>query len=72
MSSVFLSPIGEHPIDPEEADNELNADKVHKEWKKYYECQKKGMVREHKIVVRHLEKLREEISKGRDPLTSES
>jgi hypothetical protein len=30
------------------------------------------MEREHKIVVRHLEKLREEIAKVRDQLTSES
>jgi hypothetical protein len=37
MSSAFLSPIGECPIDPEEADEELNADQVHKEWKEYYE-----------------------------------
>jgi hypothetical protein len=41
MSSAFLSPIGEFPIDPEEADEEFNADKVHKEWKEYYVCQKK-------------------------------
>jgi hypothetical protein len=41
MSSAFLSPIGECPIDPEEADEEFNADKVHKEWKEYYVCQKK-------------------------------
>jgi hypothetical protein len=32
----------------------------------------KGMEREHKLAVRHLEKLREEISKVRDQLTSES
>ncbi len=32
MSSAFLSPIGGHPIDPEEADEELHADQVHKEW----------------------------------------
>jgi hypothetical protein len=37
MSSAFLSPIGERPIDLEEADEELNADQVHKEWKEYYE-----------------------------------
>jgi hypothetical protein len=37
MSSAFLSPIGGHPIDPEEADDELDADQVHKEWKGYYE-----------------------------------
>jgi hypothetical protein len=37
MSSAFLSPIGECPIDPEEADEELHADQVHKEWKEYYE-----------------------------------
>jgi hypothetical protein len=43
MSSAFLSPIGEHPIDPEEADEELDADQVHKEWKEYYEHQKKEM-----------------------------
>jgi hypothetical protein len=30
MSSAFLSPLGEHPIDPEEADKELDADQVHK------------------------------------------
>jgi hypothetical protein len=30
MSSAFLSPIGERLIDPEEADEELNADQVHK------------------------------------------
>jgi hypothetical protein len=72
MSSAFLSPIGERPIDPEEADDELNADQVHKEWKEYYEHQKKEMEREHKIVVRCLEKLREEIAKVRDLLTSES
>jgi hypothetical protein len=41
MSSAFLSPIGEHPIDPEEADDKLDADQVHKEWKDYYECQKR-------------------------------
>jgi hypothetical protein len=55
MSSAFLSPIGECPIDPEEADEELNADQVHKEWKEYYECWKEEMEREHKVVVRHLE-----------------
>jgi hypothetical protein len=32
------------------------------EWKEYYECQKKEMEREHKVVVRRLEKLREEIA----------
>ena len=37
MSSAFLSPIGERPIDPEEADEELDADQVHKEWREYYE-----------------------------------
>jgi hypothetical protein len=52
MSSAFLSPIGERPIDPEEADEELHADQVHKEWKEYYGHQKKEMEREHKIVVR--------------------
>jgi hypothetical protein len=31
MSSSFLSPIGERPIDPEEADDKLNANQVHKE-----------------------------------------
>jgi hypothetical protein len=62
MSSAFLSPIGECPIDPEEADDELNADQVHKEWKEYYEHQKMEMEREHKMVVRRLEKLREEIA----------
>jgi hypothetical protein len=72
MPSAFLSPIGEHPIDPEEADEELDADQVHKEWKEYYECQKKEMEREHKLAVRHLEKSREEISKVRDRLTSKS
>jgi hypothetical protein len=61
MPSAFLSPIGEHPIDPEEADEELDADQVHKEWKEYYE-----------LAVRHLEKSREEISKVRDRLTSKS
>jgi hypothetical protein len=72
MSSAFLSPIGECPIDPEEADEELNADQVHKEWKEYYEHWKKEMEREHKVAVRRLEKLREEIAKVRDRLTSES
>jgi hypothetical protein len=72
MSSAFLSPIGEHPIDPEEADDELNAHQVHKEWKEYYEHQKKEIEREHKLAVRCLEKLREEISKVRDQLTSKS
>jgi hypothetical protein len=72
MSSAFLSPIGECPIDPEEADEELDADQVHKEWKEYYECQKKEMEREHKVAVRRLEKSREEIAKVRDQLTSES
>jgi hypothetical protein len=72
MSSAFLSPIGGHPIDPEEADDKLDADQVHKEWKGYYERQKKEMEREHKVVVRQLEKLREEIAKVRDQLTSES
>jgi hypothetical protein len=72
MSSAFLSPIGERPIDPEEADEELDADQVHKEWKEYYERQKKEMEREHKVVVRHLEKSREEIAKVRDRLTSEA
>jgi hypothetical protein len=66
MSSAFLSPIGERPIDSEEADEELNADQVHKEWKEYYEHQKKEMEREHKVVVRRLENLREEIAKVRD------
>jgi hypothetical protein len=33
MLSAFLSPIGERFIDPEEADDELDADQVHKEWK---------------------------------------
>jgi hypothetical protein len=41
MSSAFLSPISERPIDPEEADDELDADQVHKEWKEYYEHQKR-------------------------------
>jgi hypothetical protein len=72
MSSAFLSPIGERPIDPEEADDKLNADQVHKEWKENYECQKKEMEREHKIAVWWLEKSREEIAKVRDRLTSES
>jgi hypothetical protein len=63
MSSAFLSPIGERPIDPEEADEELDADQVHKEWKEYYEHWKKEMEREHKVVVRRLEKSREEIAK---------
>jgi hypothetical protein len=41
---------------------------VHKEWKEYYEHQKKEMEREHKVVVRRLEKSREEIaSKGEGP-----
>jgi hypothetical protein len=66
MSSAFLSPIHEHPLDPEEADKELNADQVHKEWKEYYKRRKKEMEREHKVVVRHLEKSREEIAKVRD------
>jgi hypothetical protein len=30
MSSAFLSPIGECPINPEEADEELDADQVHR------------------------------------------
>jgi hypothetical protein len=72
MLSAFLAPIGECPIDPEEADEELNAYQVHKEWKEYYEHWKKEMEREQKVVVRHLEKLREEIAKVRDKLTSES
>jgi hypothetical protein len=29
MLSAFLSPIGESPIDPEEADEELDADQVY-------------------------------------------
>jgi hypothetical protein len=70
MLSAFLSPIGECPVDPEEADEELNADKVHKEG--ILCMSEKGMEREHKLAVRHLEKLREEISKVRDQLTSES
>jgi hypothetical protein len=41
MSSAFLSPIGGHPIDPEEADDELDADQVNKEWKGYYEHHKR-------------------------------
>jgi uncharacterized alpha-E superfamily protein len=45
---------------------------VHKQWKGYYEHQKKEMEREHKVAVRWLEKLREEIAKVRDRLTSES
>jgi hypothetical protein len=72
MSCAFLSPIGGRPIDPEEADEELDADQVHKEWKEYYERWKKEMEREHKVAVRHLEKSREEIAKVRDQLTSES
>jgi hypothetical protein len=52
MSSTFLSPIGGHPVDPEEADDELDADQVHKQWKGYYEHQKKEMEREHKVAVR--------------------
>jgi hypothetical protein len=32
------------------------------EWKEYYECQKKEMEREHKVMVRRLKKLREEIA----------
>jgi hypothetical protein len=73
MSSAFFSPICERPIDPEEADEELNADQVHKEWKEYYERWKKEMEREHKVAVRHLEKSREESAKVRDRLiTSES
>jgi hypothetical protein len=44
----ILSPIGECPIDPEEADEELDADQVHKEWKEYYEHRKMEMEREHK------------------------
>jgi uncharacterized membrane protein (DUF106 family) len=72
MSSAFFSPIGGHPIDPEEADDELDADQVHKEWKEYYERRKKEMEREHKVAVRRLEKSREEIAKVRDRLTSES
>jgi hypothetical protein len=66
MSSAFLSPIGQCPIDPEEADEALDADQVHKEWKEYYERQKKELEREHKVVVRRLEKSREEIAKVRD------
>jgi hypothetical protein len=31
----LLSPIGKRPIEPEEADEELDADQVHKEWKEY-------------------------------------
>jgi hypothetical protein len=46
MSSAFLSPMGECPIDPEEADYKLNVDQVHKEWKEYYKHQKKEMGRE--------------------------
>jgi hypothetical protein len=46
--SEFLSPIGEHPIDPEEAEEERNADQVHKEWKEYYEYWKREMERKHK------------------------
>jgi hypothetical protein len=73
MSRAFLSPIGERPIDPEEADDELNADQVHKEWKEYYERRKrKWKQREHKMVARCLEKSREEIANLRDRLTSES
>jgi hypothetical protein len=30
MSSAFLSPIGERPTEPEEADEELDADQLHK------------------------------------------
>jgi hypothetical protein len=45
---------------------------VHKEWKEYYEHQKKELERENKVAVRHLEKLRKEIAKVRDRLTSES
>jgi hypothetical protein len=66
MLSAFLSPIGEHSIDPEETDEELNADKVHKEWKEYYDLQKKEMEREHKLAERCIEKSTEEISKVRD------
>jgi flavin-dependent dehydrogenase len=72
MLSAFLSPIGESPIDPVEADEELDADQVHKEWKEYYEHWKKEMEREHKVAVRHLEKSREEIKKMMDRLASES
>jgi hypothetical protein len=72
MLSAFLSPIGECPIDPEEADEELDADQVHKKWKEYYKHQKKEMEREHKLALRCLEKSREEISKVRNRLTSES
>ena len=64
MSSAFLSPIGGHPIDPEEADDELDADQVHKEWKGYYEhwkrkgrrqgaariCRKQNLAKRHKIL----------------------
>jgi hypothetical protein len=71
MWSAFLSPIGEHPVDPEGADDEHDADQVHKEWKEYYECWKREMEREHKVAVRQLEKSREEIAKVRDQLTSE-
>jgi hypothetical protein len=41
MLSAFLSPIGEHPIVPEEADDKLDADQVHREWKEYYKHQKR-------------------------------
>jgi hypothetical protein len=39
--SVYLSPIGECPIDPEEADEELSEDQVHKQWKENYQYQKR-------------------------------
>jgi hypothetical protein len=40
MSSAFLSPIGKRPVDPEVADDNLDADQVHKEWKEYNEHRK--------------------------------
>jgi hypothetical protein len=43
-------------------------DQLHKEWKEYYKCQKKEMEREHKLAVRCIEKLREEMHfKGEEP-----
>jgi hypothetical protein len=33
---LLLSPIGECPIDPEETDEDLNAEKEHNEWMEYW------------------------------------
>jgi hypothetical protein len=66
MLSAFLSPVDERLVDPEDTDEELDADKVHDRWKKYYAKQKHKMKREYNTVVRCLEKSREEIAKVRD------